>query len=160
MTSVQTWNELIRKEQSMKYEERWDKIDHFISLNPVQKQPHQPEEWKQSSLHTSPPSSSSPSWRWSCHAIETFAPAIEQLPLPPEEFTLPGRASSDPSDPGDPECDEYHTHQRTRPSPMDKQTKSQSKSSESKFQTQRANQFSSSQVDGMGERGVTKFRRN
>ena len=90
MTSVQTWNKLIRKEQSMKYEEGWNKIDHFISLNTVQKQPHQPEEWKQYWLHTSQRSSSLPSWRWSCHAIETFAPAIKQLPLPPEEFTLPG----------------------------------------------------------------------
>ena len=132
MTSVQTWNELMRKEQSMKYEEGWNKIDHFISLNTVQKQPHQPEEWKPFLLHTSQRSSLSPSWRWSCHAIETFAPVIDQSPLPPEEFTQPGRASSDPSDPGDPDIDEYHTHQRTRPSLMDKQTKSKSKSSESK----------------------------
>ena len=50
MTSVRTWNELIRKEQSMEYEEGWDKIDHFIPLNPVQAQPHQPalsqKQWK------------------------------------------------------------------------------------------------------------------
>ena len=120
----------------MKYEEGWDKIDHFISLNPVQKQPHQPEEWKKSSLHTSPPSSSSPSWRRSCHAIETFAPAIEQLPLPPEEFTLPGRASSDP---GDPTMDEYHrSADKTKPNGQDKKTmseKSKSKSSDATFQT-------------------------
>ena len=45
MTSVRTWNELIRKEQcrerSIEYEERWDKIDHFIPLTPVQVQPNQ-----------------------------------------------------------------------------------------------------------------------
>ena len=126
----------------MKYEEGWDKIDHFISLNPVQKQPHQPEEWKQSSLHISPPSSSSPSWRRSCHAIETFAPAIEQLPLPPEESTLPGRASSDP---GDPEFDEYH-RSKDKTNGKDRKTmseKSKSKSSDAIFKPSAPNQFSS-----------------
>ena len=135
MTSVQTWNELMRKEQSMKYEEGWNKIDHFISLNTVQKQPHQPEELKQYWPHTSPQSSSSPSWRWSCHAIETFALATGQLPLPPEEFTQPGRASSDP---GDPTMDEYHrSADKTKPNEQDKKTmteKSKSKSSDTTFQ--------------------------
>ena len=126
----------MRKEQSMKYEEGWNKIDHFISLNTVQKQPHQPEEWKPFLLHTSQRSSLSPSWRWSCQATETFAPATEQLPLPPEEFTLPGRASSDP---GDPTMDEYHrSADKTKPNGQDKKTmteKSKSKSSDATFQT-------------------------
>ena len=67
MTSVRTWNELIRKEQSMEYEEGWDKIDHFIPLNPVQAQPHQAalsqQQWKLSS---------SPSLQESFFATEIF----------------------------------------------------------------------------------------
>ena len=100
MTSVRTWNELLQKEQSMKHEERGDKIDHSISLNLVQEQP-QLEEGKQSS----PPPLPSPSRRGSHHTIEAFAPANNQLLSHPEESTPPGRASSDP---GDPKFDEYH----------------------------------------------------
>ena len=57
----------------------------------------------------------------------------------------------------------YHTHQwttnqpaQTRPSPIDKQSLSLNQV-KAKLQTQRANQLSSSQVDGMGEGGVIKF---
>ena len=46
---------------------------------------------------------------------------------------------------------------RTRPSPMDKQSLSLNPV-KARLQTQRANQFSSSQVDGMGEGGVIKSR--
>ena len=144
MTSVRTWNELIRKEQSMKYGEGWNNIDHVISPNSVQKQPYQPKEWK-SLLHISPPSSSSPSWRRSSFDTETSAPATVRLPLLQEEYRLPGRALRDP------ECDEYHST-TDKTNGKDKKTmseKSKSKSSDAIFKPSAPNQFP---VDGKGGR--------
>ena len=144
MTSVRTWNELIRKEQSMKYEKGWDKIDHFIPLNPVQAQPHQPEQWK-SSLHTSPPSSSRPSWRRSFFATETFVPATVQLPSHQERSRQPGRILRDPN------CNVYHstTDKNNGKDKKTMPTKSKSKSSNVIFKTSAPNQ---SPVDGKGGR--------
>ena len=105
MTSVQTRNKLIRKEQSMKYGEGWNKMDHFTSLNTVQKQLQQPEGWKPFLPLTPQRSSLSSSWRGSCHATGISAPPSEPSLLLPEEFMQPRRASSDPSDPGDPDID-------------------------------------------------------
>ena len=131
MTSVQTWNKLIRKARSMKYGGGWNKIDHFTSLNTVQRQPQQQKGWK--FLPPTPQRSSSlSSWRGFCHVTRISVPPSEPSLLLPDESMQQRRASSDPSDSGDPDIDEYHTNPRTRPSPMDKQTKSQSKSSESK----------------------------
>ena len=106
-------------------------MDHFSLLSTVQKRLQQPEGWKFLPL-TPQRSSLLSSWRCSCHATRTSVPQSELSLLLPDESMQQRRASSDPSDSGDPDIDEYHTHPRTRPSPMDKQTKSQSKSSESK----------------------------
>ena len=150
----------------MKYGEGWNKIDHFTSFNTVQKQPQQPEGWKLFLPLTSQQLLLLSSWRGSCHATGISAPPSEPSLLHPAGSMQQRRAYSDPGDPEDPECDEYHTHQqttnqpaRTRPSPMDKQSLSLNQV-KAKLQTQRANQFSSSQVDGMGEGGVIKFRRS
>ena len=100
MTSVRTWNELIRKVQSMEYEEGWDRIDHSIPLNPVQAQPHQPalsqKQWR-SSPPTSPPSFLRPSSQKSFFVTETSAPATVQSPSHQEKFKQPGKILRDPT---------------------------------------------------------------
>ena len=92
MTSVQTWNKLMQKEQSMKYGEGWNKMDHFTSLNTVQKQLQQPEGWKFSPL-TSQRSSLLSSWRCSYHATRIFVPPSEPSLLLPDESMQQRRAS-------------------------------------------------------------------
>ena len=130
MTLIQTRNKPMQKEQSTKHGERGNKRDHFTSLNTVQRQPQQQKGWKFLPL-TPQRSSLSSSWRGSCHATRISVPPSKPSLLLPDESAQQRRASSDPSELGDPDIDEYHTNLRTRPSPMDKQTKSQSQSSES-----------------------------
>ena len=138
MTSVRTWNELIRKEQSMEYEEGWDKIDHFVPLNPVQAQPHQPalsqKQWK---LSPSP----SPSFSWRPSLQESFfaTEIFEQKNTPArshrEESRQTGRISKDPT------LDEYHN---TRTDQSNERKTMPTNSSKTKFkENMRANPVSS-----------------
>ena len=115
MTSVRTWNELIRKEQcrerSMEYEERWDKIDHFIPLNPLQVQPHQGlsalfnQPWKssQSPSQLSSWPQSSPGWS---SVIETTEPKSSVTRSPKGRSKPVGETIEEK----DPTLHEYHTH--------------------------------------------------
>ena len=124
MTSVRTWNELIRKEQcqerSMEYDERWDKIDHFIPLTPVQAQPHQFNQsservtylCNQQSWKSSPYPSQSSSWpqsspKWSS-AIEILEPKSIATRSPRGRFKPVGETTDEERK--DPTFDEYHTH--------------------------------------------------
>ena len=130
----------------MGYEEGWDKIDHFIPLNPVQAQPHQPaqsqKQWR-SSPPTSPPSFLRPSLRKSFFIIETSVPATVQLPSHQERSKRPGRILRDPN------CDVYHstTDKNNGKDKKTMPTKSKSKSSNAIFKTSAPNQLP---VDGKG----------
>ena len=142
MTSVRTWNELIRKEQSMEYEEGWDKIDHFIPLNPVQAQPHQSalfdQQWK-----SSPSPSQSSSWLqsspgWSS-AIRTSEPKNTVTRSPRGRSKQVGRITEDPT------LHEYHKYKQNTDQYTEKERKTMpTKSSKTKFkENMRANPVSS-----------------
>ena len=142
MTSVRTWNELIRKEQSMEYEEGWDKIDHFIPLNPVQAQPHQPalshQQWK-SSPSPSPSFSWRPSLQESFFATEIFEQKNTPARSHREKSRQAGRISKDPT------LYEYHKYEQRTDQSNEKERKTMpTKSSKTKFkENMRANPVSS-----------------
>ena len=123
----------------MKYEEGWNKIDHFFPLNPVQAQPHQPalsqKQWR-SSPPTSPPSFSRPSLQKSFFATEISEPVTVRLRLHREKFRQAGKIFEDPT------LDLYH-NMTDQSNEKDKKTMP-TKSSNAKFkENKRANPVSS-----------------
>ena len=145
MTSVRTWNELIRKEQSMEYEERWDKIDHFIPLNPVQAQPHQSalfdQQWKSSP-------SPSPSFSWRPSSQELFLATGTLEPKNTATRSPQGRSKPVGKTTEDPTLHEYHTYKQNTDQYTETERKTMPiKSSKTKF---RENMRASLPVQSMG----------
>ena len=159
----------------MKYREGGNKIDHFSTLNTVQKPPEQQEGWK-CLPHMQQQLLSSWSWPGSWHFTRASAHRLKPSQLRPAEYIPQKNFYSDRKNKAWADVAKMYTTRRmkaadaqeesqytirrqpqpARPglSPKDKQSESES---ESKLQIQRASYSASSQGEGLGERGVTKI---